>query len=177
MYKGWTGTQAPETFDFARAKSREPARTGTYLISGGNITFRWSNRQSETASFNLRRDPKTGRATLTIGPNYGYKLVLWNQPLNGTFEPSTYQGGFSDLNKQAPPLVDRITFSPDGRFTVASDGANPPATGRYKVSGAALTLTLPNGELRTHSLHVFEGSQKPPTTVLIDGRPFVNKAK
>ena len=169
VYKGWTGTQSPQSFNFARARAKEPAQTGKYLIVGDKITFRWSNKQSETASFSLRRDAKTGRTTMSIGPYFCYKIVAWNQALEGTFEPSTYQGGFAD----SPEAIrDRIAFTRSGQFTITGDDAQTVLKGRYSVQGAALTLSASNGKKSTHSLHVFEDRRRPLAAVLIDGRPF-----
>lgn len=170
VYKGWTGMQSPASFDFARSRSREPQQTGKYLISpsGDKITFRWSNSESETVSFSRRRDPKTGKTTLAIGSSYAYKLLPWGKPLSGAFDRSTYQGGYFDRTH----LVDRFTFSPDGRVTMLEDRSGPAVQGRYKVSGASLTLTFPDSKPQTHTLHVFEDHKLPPAGVLIDGQPF-----
>lgn len=181
VYRGWPGTQSPATFNFARARSKEPGNTGKYVISGDKITFRWGNNKNETASFHHRRDRQTGKTNMAIGPHHGFKLVPWGKTLEGTFDPATYQAGFPDRYEKHPDLVDdgalSITFWRDGRFTVTDEGARPPVTGRYKVKGAALTLTLPDGEERTYSLHVFEDHKQPPTGVLINGRTFLIKAK
>ncbi|MBC7805376.1 MAG: hypothetical protein H7145_04425 [Akkermansiaceae bacterium] len=113
---------------------------------------------------------------MTIGPYYCFKLIPWNKTLDGTFEPSTYQGGFSHQQKSPPEIVDGITFSRDGQFTLLADGqSSSPTKGRYKVSGAALTLVMPSKEERAYTLHLFADHGQPPKAVLIDGRPFFAK--
>lgn len=178
VYQGWPGTQPPENFDFAKARVREPAQTGKYAVSGDKIIFRWSNQQSDTANFSSRRDPKTGKTTLSIGPNYCFKIIPWIKPLNGTFEPSTYQGGFPDPDQQTPDLLDPISFSAQGRFTVTGDDKTvPPVQGGYTINKSGLTLIMPDGSKRAYSLHVFEDRAEPPAAVLINGRPFYAKNK
>ncbi|MBC7807220.1 MAG: hypothetical protein H7145_13855 [Akkermansiaceae bacterium] len=171
VYKGWIGTQSPASFDFTRARSKEPEHTGKYVISGDKITFRWSSNQSETASFSNRRDQQTGKTTLSIGSSYCFKLVPWSRPLNGTFDRSTYQGGYFDRAH----LVDRFTFLPEGRVTILEDKSGPTVEGRYEISGALLTFSLPGSKQQTHSLHVFEDHKQPPTGIIIDGQPFFAK--
>lgn len=176
VYKGWIGTQPPEKFDFARARVKEPGNSGKYTVSGDKILFRWNNKESETAAFSSRRDPKTGKTNLSIGPNYCYKLVPWNKALgsvlSGTFTPNTYQGGFSDENPKTPKLLDSIRFSRDGSFAVAAEDDRPAIKGRYRMENASLVLLLSGGEERKYSLHVFEDRRQPIASILIDGRPF-----
>ena len=106
---------------------------------------------------------------MSIGPYFCYKIVAWSQALGGTFEPSTYQGGFAD----SPEAIrDRITFTRSGQFIITGDDAQTVLKGRYNVQGAALTLIASNGEKSAHSLHVFEDRRRPLAAVLIDGRPF-----
>lgn len=171
VYRGWTATQSVQPFDFARARRNQPQKTGKYTVSRDKITFRWSDGSSETASFSLRRDAKTGRTTLTLGPSYAYKIVAHNNLLEGSFAPNTYQGGFGDESQR---IVDTISFTRGGNFQV-KEGARTLLQGRYKISGAALTLLLADGQKRTHSLHVFEDRNGPPQTILLDGRPFAKK--
>lgn len=178
VYKGWPGMQLPESFDFVRARSQEPGNTGKYVINGDKIIFNWTNKQSDTASFSFKYDSKTGQTNIAIGPYYCFKVIPWNKTLNDTFEPSTYQGGFSGSNQQTPPLVDAITFTTDGRFTIIGDDKSLPATeGRYKINGLTLTLMMPDNQERIYSLHVYEDHKEPLAAVLINGRPFFAKTK
>ena len=168
-YRGWPGARTVVPFDFVAAGRREPGTVGKYAVANGRITFRWSDGKTESAAFSVRGPDRSGHKTIAIGPNFVYRIVPHKGALSGTFEPSTYQGGFD----HAREVGDRIEFSPDGRFATTGDGA---AQGRYKIIGAALTLTTSGGERRAYSLHTFEGSKGVPSTVLIDGRPF-NAAK
>ena len=170
VYRGWIGTQSPAAFDFARARAKEPDKTGKYVANGDKITFRWSNAQSESASFRYTCDAK-GEITMSVGSLFFYKIVAWGKFLDGTFSPATYQGGFADLKPHVPAIVDQITFTPNGNFTITEDSGKT-TKGNYKVLGAELTLVLSNNETRTYSLHVFANSKTPQNTVLIDGRPF-----
>ena len=167
VYNGWTGTQSVDKFDFARARQKHPAKTGKYRVTGDKITFFWSNNTSETAAWSQRRDAK-GRTTLSIGPNYAYKVVPGNARLVGTFTPNTYQGGFAESPNA---IVDRISFTRDGRFTITDDNARQ-TSGRYAISGATLTLITTKNQKKTHSLHVFAERAQPLSAILIDGRPF-----
>lgn len=170
VYRGWIGTQSPAAFNWARARAKEPDKTGKYLANNDKITFRWSNGQSESASFRYARN-SNGEITMSIASSFVYKIVASGKALNGTFSPATYQGGFADLKPQIPAIVDKISFAPNGGFVITDDNGKT-TKGRYKIVDAALTLILPNGKTRLYSLHVFADSKTPPKTVLIDGRPF-----
>ena len=169
VYKGWPGTRSVVPFDFAAAGRREPGNVGKYAVVNDRITFRWSDGKSESAAFSVRGPDGSGRRTIAIGPNFAYRIIPFKGVLSGTFEPSTYQGGFD----HAREVGDQIEFSPNGSFTITGDGA---AKGRYKIVGATLTLTTSGGKRRVYSLHIFEGGKGTPSTVFIDGRPF-NAAK
>ena len=170
VYSGWFGTQSPTTFNWARARAKEPDKTGKYIASGDKITFRWSNGQSETASFRYTRGADK-QITMSIGSSFCYKIVPWGKTLNGTFTPAIYQGGFADLKPQVPAIVDKIAFTTNGNFVITNDSGQT-TKGRYKVLGAALTLILPDGKTRLYSLHVFADRKTPPSSILIDGQPF-----
>lgn len=178
VYKGWPRIQGANKFDFVRAKRQEAGSTGKYVLSGDKITFRWSNGESDTVYFRNRRDRDTGKTDMAIGTYHIFKLAPWGKPLNSTFDAPAYQGGFSEPDKENVNIVDSITFSLEGRFTITEgDKGSVPLQGRYKVSGTALILTMPNNKERVYSLHVFEDHSQPPKAILLNGRPFNARVK
>lgn len=104
VYKGWPGTRPVANFDFARARAGEPSNTGKYTIAGDKITFRWSNGETETASFSRRPASNGGRTLLAVGPNFCYKIVAWSRSLSGAFEPSTIRAAMPILPRTPPAI-------------------------------------------------------------------------
>ena len=137
-----------DVFDLARCN---PDMCGTWQMAGEQLSVRWDNGSTDSWSFR-----RTADGVEVDGALYRPARALSQAVLAGTWKGAQTSGD---------PTENVYTFLPNGTFTLGAAGKR--LSGRYTITGYALSLTFSDGTTAQRTVYG-AGASDPPSLIAID---------